>query len=86
MSLLCKYKDILGKPNTGLHSIRFLNIAIIDLLLTFLASYYIYVMCKKYHKNLNIYYFILILFLLLLLGTYMHIIFCVDTTITRLLK
>lgn len=29
---LCTYKDALGKPNTGLHSIRFMGVAIFDVL------------------------------------------------------
>ena len=39
---ICKYKDIFGKPNDGVHSIRFLNIAIVDLLMTIIFSYLIH--------------------------------------------
>jgi hypothetical protein len=35
---LCKYKDSLGKPNTGLHSIRFMGVAIFDVLLTLVGA------------------------------------------------
>jgi hypothetical protein len=34
MSLLCKYKNMFGIPNKGLHSYRIFNIAIVDLTLT----------------------------------------------------
>ena len=27
---LCKYKDILSKPNEGVHSIKIFNISIVD--------------------------------------------------------
>ena len=35
---LCKYKDILGKPKEGGHKYRFMNIAILDMGLTLIAS------------------------------------------------
>ena len=36
--MYCKYKDIFGKPNEGIHSFRIFNISVIDTLLTiFLA-------------------------------------------------
>ena len=38
---LCKYKDIFGKPNEGPHSYRFLNIAIVDTVLTIILGYFI---------------------------------------------
>ena len=36
---LCKYRDMFGKPNTGIHSIRIGNIAVVDVLLTILLAY-----------------------------------------------
>ena len=38
MWYFCKYKDFFGKPNAGLHSIRYLNIAIIDVLFTIILA------------------------------------------------
>ena len=35
---LCKYKDVLGKPNEGGHKYRFMNLAIVDMGLTIIAS------------------------------------------------
>ena len=37
----CKYKNILGKPKQGIHSIRFMNIAVVDVLLTILLAIFI---------------------------------------------
>ena len=53
---LCKYKDSLGKPKEGIHSYRFLGIAIADFLLTIVlaASNNIVKYSKKY---LNISYY-----------------------------
>jgi len=36
---LCKYKDILGKPGEGIHSIRLFNVAIMDVLFTIIGAY-----------------------------------------------
>ena len=46
--MFCKYKDLLGKVKTGLHSYRIFDIAIVDVLLTFLAAYIIH---KFYPKT-----------------------------------
>lgn len=43
---LCKYKDILGRPNEGVHSFRIFNIAIVDVLLTILAAYILSIFTK----------------------------------------
>ena len=36
--MLCKYKDALGKPKTGIHSYRIFNIAIADVIMTIIAA------------------------------------------------
>jgi len=80
----CKYKDILGQPNQGIHQYRLFNIAIIDVLLTILLAliiFYIGVYFKFF--NHNIYAFIFVLLLLLIIGVILHYIFCVDTTINK---
>jgi hypothetical protein len=74
---LCKYKDILGKPNQGVHSYRIFNIAIVDVLLTILAAYFLSIVTK--------YKFIYTLIFMFLLGIISHRIFCVGTTIDKLL-
>ena len=74
---LCKYKDLLGKPNQGVHSYRIFNIAIVDVLLTIIAAYILSVF-KKY----KLIYTIIFMFVL---GIISHRIFCVRTTIDKLL-
>lgn len=76
---LCKYKDVLGKPNEGLHSYRFLNIAIFDVLGTILIAYALsFLFTYKYA-------FPIIALLLFLLGIILHWAFCVNTTVNKFL-
>jgi hypothetical protein len=77
MVSLCKYKDILGKPNQGVHSYRIFNIAIVDVLLTILGAYLI-----SYFSN---YKFIYTLIGMFILGIVLHRLFCVRTTVDKLL-
>lgn len=75
---LCKYKNIFGKVGEGVHSIRIFNIAIVDVLLTILAAFFI----KYFFPKWN---FWIILFGLFLSGIILHRLFCVKTTIDKLL-
>ena len=79
MWYFCKYKDILGKPGEGLHSYRVFNIAIVDVLLTILLAKFIqyYIMEETD--------FLLILICCFIMGIILHRIFCVRTTIDKLL-
>jgi hypothetical protein len=77
MCIFKKYRDIFGNPMEGLHRFRFLNLAIVDVLLTILGSYLI----SKYFK----YSFIITLIIIFLLGIILHRLFCVRTTIDKLL-
>ena len=74
---LCKYKDIFGAPNTGIHSYRVFNIAIVDFSLTIIVAIII-----AYIFDINVF---ISIFSLLLLGIVMHRIFCVRTTIDKLI-
>jgi len=76
--MYCKYKDFFGEVNTGIHSYRVFNIAIMDVIFTFLTAFIIFLAMSKYN------YFI-ILFFLFLSGIILHRIFCVKTTIDKLL-
>lgn len=79
MWYFCKYKNFFGKPKEGVHSIRYFNIAIFDVLGTILlAKFYQY----YFFKNIDI---MLILFFTFLQGIILHRIFCVKTTIDKLL-
>lgn len=75
--MLCKYSDIFGKPKQGVHSIRLFDIAIIDLLMTLLLAYIISV---YFNKN-----FFIVLFVLFTSGIILHRLFCVRTTIDKIL-
>ena len=76
--MLCKYKNFFGKPHEGIHKYRICNIAIVDVILTIFLALIIYLFIPEYN-----YFYILIL--LFLLGIILHRIFCVRTTIDKLL-
>ncbi len=71
---LSQYKNIFGEPNTGLHSIRLFNIAIVDVLFTILVAYLI----AGYTGH-----FWTILTGLFVLGIIMHRLFGVRTTVDK---
>ena len=76
--MLCKYKDIFGKVGEGAHSYRVFNIAIVDVLLTILLGIIIHIVNPKW----SLLYILIVLFIL---GIVAHRLFCVRTTIDRLL-
>jgi fatty acid desaturase len=73
--MLCKYKDALGKPKTGIHSYRIFNIAIFDVVLTFVLAYFT-------KGKFNYWYVLLFWFIL---GIILHRLFCVNTTIGQII-
>lgn len=48
--MLCKYRHIFGVEGTGVHSIRILNLAVVDLLATLLVGALI-----AYYLKVNLY-------------------------------
>jgi len=68
MCIFAEYKDILGVPREGIHSMRFFDFAVMDFIMTFIGSciiayffkinvyFYIYL----YWANIFIFYFVLI--------------------------
>ena len=74
---LCKYKNMFGESGKGVHSYRIFNIAIVDVVLTILAAYII-----SFFTN---YKFVYVMLFMFLLGIISHRIFCVRTTIDKLL-
>ncbi len=74
---LCKYKSVFGEPGKGPHSYRIFNIAIVDVLFTVLFAWPISLVF-----NTSFSYTLIILFLL---GIIMHRMFCVRTTIDKLI-
>ena len=74
---LCKYKNVLGKPNKGVHSYRIFNLAIFDILATIFAGYLI-----SYFYKISFFYTCIFLFIV---GIILHRLFCVRTTIDKIL-
>ena len=74
---LCKYKNILGVPEKGIHSYRLYGLAIADVIMTIIAAFVI----SKFYK----YSFFYTLLFLFILGIFLHRIFCVRTTIDKML-
>lgn len=74
---LCKHKDILGKPYEGFHSYRFLDIAIADVALTVAGAGTISYVYKVPFRYTSI--------SLFSLGIVLHRMFCVRTTIDKIL-
>jgi hypothetical protein len=75
--MFCPYKNIFGAPNTGAHSYRIFNLAIVDIIMTIIGAYII-----SYFSKFSFYYTLAILFIT---GIILHRLFCVRTTIDKLL-
>jgi hypothetical protein len=77
--MLCKYKNIFGKVGEGLHSYRLFNIAIVDVISTIFVAYLlkIYIFPQRSFLKITI--------ILFLLGIILHRIFCVKTTLDKII-
>lgn len=73
MNGLCKYKDILGKPSEGFHSIKLFDIAVLDVLGTIFLAYTMSITFN--------YSFIILFLLFMIIGELLHFVFCVKTTV-----
>jgi hypothetical protein len=76
--MFCKYKDIFGKPGEGIHSFRIFNISVFDVLIVIFAAYLIQLTVPTFS-------FIYILIILFIIGIIVHRLFCVRTTVDKLL-
>ena len=74
---LCKYKNALGELNKGIHSYRLFGVSMADVIMTFIGAFII-----SYFSKIS---FIKTLLILFLLGIVLHRLFCVRTTIDKLL-
>jgi hypothetical protein len=72
---LCDYRNIIGKPNEGVHQYRFMGIAIVDVTVVIVFAFLLHYF---YH-----FHFIYTLIILFLLGIIFHRIFCVRTAVDR---
>lgn len=70
---LCRYKDIFGKPNEGVHKPRVLGVAAVDLVATIVAAAAISYLSKRN--------FFLVLVILMLAAIAAHRAFCVNTAL-----
>ena len=74
---LCKYKNYFGEPGKGVHSYRIFNIAIVDVMMTLIGALII-----SYLSGIKFIWSALGLFLV---GILLHRVFCVRTTLDKLL-
>jgi hypothetical protein len=74
---LCKYKNALGEPGKGIHSYRVFGIAIADVIMTIIGAFLI-----SYFFKFS---FIKTLLILFLTGIVLHRLFCVRTTVDKLI-
>jgi len=72
---LCSYKDALGEVGKGVHSYRFLGVAVADVTMTVLAAWFI-----AWYFKLH---FGMVLISLFILGIVLHHLFCVRTQVDR---
>lgn len=74
---LCKYRHILGVEGQGIHSQRIFGFALMDILMTFVGAYLLsYLFDTPYLWTL---------LGLFITGIVLHSIFCVRTTLDKLL-
>lgn len=76
--MYCKYSDIFGKVKSGIHSYRVFDVAIMDVILTIIGAF----LLQLLFPTIN---FFVILLMLFVIGIGLHRLFCVRTTIDKLL-
>ena len=74
---LCKYKNMFGEVDTGAHSYKLGGIAVIDAAMTIIIA----VLFAWFSKS-NVWITLVIFFLI---GIFAHRLFCVRTTVDRML-
>ena len=77
--MFCNYSDIFGKVGEGIHSYRCMTFAIIDVIFTIIGAY---VLQKNFFQK---YTYNEVLLGLFILGIVLHRLFCVRTTVDKLL-
>lgn len=75
MSGLCQYKNALGIPGQGIHSYRFMNLALADVVMTIVFGY---LLAWVFRWNA-----VITICGLFLLGIVLHRVFCVRTTVDQ---
>lgn len=82
--MMCKYKNFLGEPNLKFHK-HFFGFAINDLIGTIILAY-LYVTIKEKRIFPRISSVVTSFIILFLIGEYLHLIFCVDSSFLKLFK
>ncbi len=80
MNSKCPFKEfkyIFGKEKEGIHSYRLFNIAVADVIMTIIGAFII-----SYFFKYN---FFIVLIILFIIGIILHRLFCVNTTINKLI-
>jgi nicotinamidase-related amidase len=75
--MFCQYKDVFGKPREGAHAYRLFDFAVVDVLLTVVVGYVLSRILRKPPA--------LVIGALFVAGIALHRLFCVRTTLDRLL-
>jgi len=75
--MYCQYKNIFGEPGKGVHSYRVGGFAIVDIVGTILGALFISWILDTY--------FISTLVIIFLLGIILHRLFCVETTLDKMI-
>ena len=76
--IFSKYRHILGKENKGIHSFKFMNVSMVDYLLTIVLAFFI-----SYITQIPVEIATIISFFL---GIVSHLLFGVETTTTKYIK
>lgn len=85
---LCKYKNMLGEPGTGLHKYRIFDIAVVDTVVVLLVValitwiWYKKIATAKTRKHIG-WVLLFTTIVVFSLGIFVHRIFCVNTTINK---
>jgi hypothetical protein len=85
---LCQYKDLFGKPREGAHSYRFMDIAVVDVIMTLVV---VYLLSLWYGNTKDVRLwgtiewkrFWCVCITTFLIGILAHKLFCVDTTVNK---
>jgi hypothetical protein len=89
--LFGKYRDIFGRPGMGVHSYRVFGIAVVDFAMTIAFAVFIWWLFfykQSIAENATMFYKYSLLWVCLffiLLGVVAHRLFCVNTTINKLI-
>lgn len=72
------FSNIFGEPGKGVHSVRLLDVAILDVFGTIGIAGLI-----AYFKNYTTKQFFIVLIILFIMGIILHWMFCVNTTVNK---